>query len=533
LKKFVAIAILTLLASATDLHAQTSISLYHLGNTIFQNNAVNPSWTPEGSFFVGLPVLSGIHVHANNKLSYNQAFSKTETGVLLDIDNAISHLQNQNMTSAHNKVSLLHLGLRLKNGVFVSFFANERIETDVLYSREIVEYGWRGNSAFLGDEVQFENVGTKATHFREIGFGLAASPNENLDVGLRAKYLIGFFDASTPHNFKARLTSSNDSFGLNAEWENAVLRTSGVDIYEGEDGQVNLSNHLIANGNTGFAIDLGATYKLSKDYSIAGSINDLGFISWKENITNYTLNDTVFTYNGVDLGEDINDLRQLLIDSLFDKFTVVETAEAYRAWLPMRMTGSWIYHYDEQTNVYASVSSRFIQRQVKMLYGVGITRQFGKTLTLSGSAIKMPQQFVNVGAAVAVKGGPAQLYLGVDQAINFSVPDARALDFRFGINFLFGENKNRVRKEKSTGSVTEPKGVDTNFFQGQPVRTKKREGVYSIIPKQKKRKVVTNKPREKKEVRRKSLLGLFGRKSPSGEKKKVTKKSLPPKRFDD
>lgn len=482
---------------ATTLLGQTSMSFYHLGRTTFQNTSLNPAWVPEGRLFIGLPALSGIHVHLNNKLSYSEVFTKENTGsVELDKDKILTNLQSQNLTSAHLNVSLFHVGVKLPAGAFISFFANERLEADVLYPKKLLEFGLNGSDGFLDDEVKIGNTGLVASHFREIGIGYAYSMTGQVDFGIRLKYLMGFGNASVPGGVKANVTSNANFYEVDVELENAQLRTAGLDIYKGDEGDI--GSHLVSSGNTGFAIDIGGEYKLNRYYSIAGSILDLGWINWKTNVVNQTLNDTTFRYSGIDL-DGASDLVEALKDSLFDRFTVTETNETYKTWLPVRAYGSWIYHYDKSMDFYGSVGARLIQGQLKFLYGGGITRKFGRIATLSATALKMPQQFINVGAAFAVNGGPIQFYMAADQVINFSAPDFKAFDFRFGINFRFKGKDTGLASNSSTtsyskgfgksnndGTLEGPKGVDSGSFLGKKVKNKKRDEIYSIIPRQKK-----------------------------------------------
>ena len=510
------------------------MSFYHLGNATYQNSAFNPAWIPDGNVFLGLPALSGIHVHINNKLSYNDIFTKENDQITVDVDKALTKLQKQNLFSFHSNVSILHLGFKLPNGSMVSLFANERVEVDFLYPKEIVDFVWNGNDNYLDQEVKIGQVGVNASHFREIGISLAYPVNKQFDFGLRAKYLIGMINASTPGNFKANLTSGGEFFQLDAELKNAQLRTSGIDIYDGSEGD--LASHLVMNGNTGLAIDIGGQYRLNKYYSIAGSLLDIGWINWKEDIMNESLNDTTFTYSGINL-DGAGDLRQTVEDSLFSKFETTETNESYKTWLPLRGYGSWIYHYDEKTNLSASIGARMIHGQLKMLYGGGVTREFGRAFTASLSAMKLPQQFFNVGAAFTVNGGPVQLYMAADQVINFSAPDFEAFDFRFGINFRFSGGRQQAlssnssvtsygkgKNNKDDGTVPESKGVPMNVFLGKEVKQKGKDGIYAVIKKQKKREIEKKKPRNNRKIQRQSLRGL-GRRVPV-KQETVIKESL-------
>ncbi|GAB4240393.1 MAG: hypothetical protein Tsb0034_16840 [Ekhidna sp.] len=492
-------------------HSQTSVSFNHLGNETFQNTYLNPGLIPEGRLFIGIPVLSGVHFHVNSKLSYNQLFTKEGGDNVIKKDKVLSNLQNQNMLSAHAGINLFHVGLRLKTGALLSFTGRERVEADLVYSKELIDYLWNGNEKYVNQDVKFSNLGVKASHFREFGVGFATPVDEQLTIGLRGKFLVGFTDISTPGNVSATLTSSGEAFQLDADWSNVSLRTAGMDILSGDEGS--LGSHLIMNGNKGVALDIGGSYRLNRYYTVTASLLDVGFISWKENIVNESLNDTTFTYSGVTLDE-IGDVRQIVEDSLLSKFETTENNDPYKGWLPIKAYGSWIYHYSQNTDIHVTVGSRMVQRQLKMMYGAGVTHKFGRSFTASVSATKLPQQFFNIGAAIAVKGGPVQMYMAADQVVNFSVPDAKAFDFRLGMNLVFG-NKRSSDDDGfgSRGPIQGAKGLDTNVFLGKQVKTKKREGIYSIIKKQRKRELKKTRTDRDKKVKKKSLNGRTGEKN--------------------
>lgn len=477
---------------------------------------MNPALIPKGDLFIGLPVLSGVHFNVNNRLSYNDLFTKEGGEVLVQRDKVLSNLATQNIFTTQANINLFYVGFKTKTGALFSLSANERVEVDVLYPKEIIDYFWNGNRQFLSEDINFAKIGGRATHFREIALGVATPVNDQLTVGLKGKFLVGFFNASTPGNLKAKLTSSGEAFQVDAEWNNAGLRTSGLNIYQGDpvDGkEIGLGSHLIMNSNTGVAVDIGATYHLNKYYTVTGSLIDVGFISWKEDIESHTLNDTTFRYEGVSL-RSISDIRQTIEDSLLSKFETNQNSDPYKTWLPVKAYGSWIYHYSKNTDFYISGGARLVQRQLKMMYGGGVTQKFGKVFTGSLSVTKLPQQFFNAGAAFAVNGGPVQMYMAADQVINFSAPDFKSFDFRFGINFVF--NKKQEEASDAFGSrppIGGARGVDTNAFLGRRVKTKKREGIYSIIKRQKKRELKNKRTQRDKDVEKKSLTGRSGKKN--------------------
>ena len=506
--------ILTL--SIIGLTAQTSVSFNHLGNATFQNTYQNPALIPRENLFIGLPVLSGVHFHVNSKTSYNETFTKEGNSTLVDITKILDNLQRQNLVSSHVGVNLFHLGFKTKNRSLISFSARERVEVDALYSRQLVDFVWNGSEQFTNQTITVSNAGISGLHFREFGIGYAMPVNERANFGVRGKFLLGFADISLPGSFSAQLESNGEFFQLeNTEVKNFELRTSGLDIYRGNEGS--LGSHLLWNKNTGFAIDLGVTYHLSRAYTVTASLLDVGFINWNEDIQTEVLNDSAsFDYDGVPLDE-LGTVRTVIYDSLIDRFGTSNNFDPYRRWLPLKAYGSWIYHYSRNTDIHITGGARLIQRQLKMLYGVGVTQKFGEIFTGNITATKLPQQFVNLGASFAVKGGPVKMYVAADQVVNFSVPDAKAFDFWIGINLALGVKRDGSEDVLGKRKIAGAKGVDTNAFLGKRVKTKKREGIYSIIKRQKKREVKSKKTQRDNSVQKKSLNGRTGKKNTENE----------------
>jgi hypothetical protein len=474
-----------------SLLGQTSMSFYHLGDATFQNSGFNPAYSPDAKFFIGLPVISGIHGHFNNKFSYNEGIRKEGDNNLLSIGGVISQLQTNNMLSAHASVNLIHLGYSIPNGPAISVFANERVEGDVLYPKILAEFIWEGNGNKLGDLVDLSDLGISISHFREIGIGVSHTVSPQLRVGARLKMYKGVMNASTPRTMQITTEVDPQTYEWHVETKKAAFQTSGLGIYRG-DGD--LGRHILAPGNTGFGVDVGFEYNINRYMSFAASIIDLGYISWKTDVETRHFVDTTFTYSGVNIN-GIQNYQQAVQDSLFNKFRTTKNSDPYKTWIPTKVYGTMTWKYNDNTHFLTSVGARYIHGQMKMLYGGGIRQMFGPfTATING--VKLPQQFFNVGAALAVRGGPVQYYIAADQMVNFSVPDAKAFDFRMGLNIVIGR-RGTNGPQSASGATTfdesrlsgDNKGVSTNSFLGNKVKTKRREGIYSVISKQEKRKV--------------------------------------------
>ncbi len=473
-------------ACALASSAQNSLSFYHLGNATFQNSYYNPALIPEGKVFVGLPVLSGIHMNFNNKFNYKDVIIQGEVQKEIDLNLYLKSLQKNNMVSMTTAFNLFHLGITTRGGSTLALYANERIEMDFLYPKSLMEFLIKGNAGSKGETVKIGKTRLSTTYFREFGLGYSTNVSSDLSIGVRAKYLQGFLNGSTPGGFTADLTTNKEDYSISLDMRDATFRTSGMDIFQGNTG--NLGTHLISNNNRGAAIDLGFNLNMGSDYTISGSITDIGFISWKEDIKNYTLADTTMTYSGIDL-KDPGDLVQTIEDSLINKFKNrnSETDDPYTTIISPKAYLSWTYHAHNGGDVIATGGARYIQGQMKFLLGAGYRHSFGKFFVGTVNVTKLPQQFFNMGAALALKGGPAQMYLAVDQVVNYDLTKFQAIDVRFGINFIIGQKEPESLIEANKPKVKRTK-AGTQSFLGQKVDVKGQEGIYTIINKQERRK---------------------------------------------
>lgn len=503
MKKLIYILAIVILAGFR-LEAQHGLSMYHLKNATIQNTQFNAAYVPEfGNFFLGLPVISGINVHASSKLSYNEIFTPSGDSTIVDVSKAISKLTAQNGIYTHLNINLLHLGYRLPSGGVVTFFANERVELDFLFPKKVTQFLWEGNATILEEEVKLGRFALSANHFREIGLGYAQDlPDFGIKVGFRAKYLQGMFNGSLPGNAKGDILTENENYQLNLDLQNGMFRTSGIDIASGDEGDI--GSHLVNNGNTGFGVDLGMEYTYNRFYKVAIGINDIGFINWKENITNYSLNDTTFRYTGSQLKGAYS--LQDSVENFVDRFKVNDdNTDPYTTMLPARIFGSLIWKYSPRIEVISTISSRVIQGQPRFSFGVGGRYSLGSGLTASANVTKLDQQFFNLGLAVAAKISILQVYIATDHLVGYSAPDLDAIDFRFGINFVFS-SKNKSSKDSGPGGRSSykdskqsksktkgEKGVKYGFFLGEGVKVKGSEDIYTIIKKQKRRKLEKKK----------------------------------------
>jgi outer membrane protein OmpA-like peptidoglycan-associated protein len=442
--------------------AQYGTSFYHLGNATMQSTDYNAAYFPEGKFFLKLPG-PGMNLYLNTPFSYSDLFTKEASGDLkVNADDLINGLGKSFGITGDISSNLFHIGYQFgprnqpdSTGLGISFFANIRTNFNLSLPTSLLDLLWQGNGAFIGDE-QTLAFGVNATAYLERGLGLAYTlPQSNLKLGLRLKMLNGYINYSTPNDTEATFLTKGpeDNYALETSYQNMMIRSSGLINIEGSldylDGFTDTDDYtsLAIPANKGFAIDLGAEYKIDSNFTVALAINDLGTINWTENVSSYSIRDSSFQLPSFDLLDD--DLADDVVDTFNNNFDYYQLNEAYQTNLPTRIVASLIYNpWDEKTDIMATINSRIIQGEFRSGFGIGINRRLSPKFILSTSVTKMPQKGLNMGAAISATAGFLQFYAGVDRMIGYSVYDLDWIQGQAGINLVFGSGPKRIKKVK-------------------------------------------------------------------------------------
>lgn len=461
MKNFTVVILIIILAFGS-VKAQNDLSFYHLGKSIPQGNHMNPTFFPDAKFYVSLPVISGIQMSLNNSFGYKDLFTKIPNtdSVLINVDNLLSKLDNGDRIDFNSNISLFQFGLRLNQTSFITVFANERISAGMAYPVEFLRYALKGNLGYGGNSFTERDLKISANYFREIGVGysrdLSILGGRRLSVGVRIKMLQGLVNVHSSDNLSFDINTDSQSFDMIVDINEPAFYTAGID--DNSLGGDNPGSYLGSNGNRGFGLDLGAEFDLNEKVNIALAINDIGSINWSDEVKNYTVNNTRITYEGLDL-KNTDDLGGALTDTLSSKFNDEENALSFKRSLDARIFLGGTYQILPKANISASITNKFILGKPNTSFGLGYTHKFGKILTASATMTKKPKQKPSFGGGFALKLGFFQLYTVVDNAFGYrDVTSLKNMDFRIGINFIFGSHKPKeiILKEKEEKDLLGP-----------------------------------------------------------------------------
>jgi hypothetical protein len=93
----------------------------------------------------------------------------------------------------------------------------------------------------------------------------------------------------------------------------------------------------------GMGLDIGATYDISDRFKLTASITDLGFIRWKNEVTNLKAKNQ-FLFSGLNMDNVLNgtmtfdSVANLMGESLKNAFKVSDSKRPFTTWLPFSVT---------------------------------------------------------------------------------------------------------------------------------------------------------------------------------------------------
>lgn len=340
--------------------------------------------------------------------------------------------------------SLEWLAVRIKaNNLHWSFNITEQINARFSYPDNFARFAVNGNHTeeFYQKTVHFKGLGLNAMHYREFAVGLTVDEWDNkLIFGGRAKMLFGKSNAYTSKT-NVNVFSADTLIHLDND---VIINTSSP---WDTGGTTTAKKYLFNNRNIGFALDGGVSYEPNTKWKFTFTFNNVGFIRWKDNVTNRRMRANV-AYSGVKLQSIIlNQSEQynkanvdfdMTKDSLSKRFEPEETHDSYVTPLVGQTYFLAEYKIDKNSEVGGGVYAEYFQG-VRTSWTLNYQRRFGRVFNLIGSYSVHNRTFDNIGLGTMLKLGNVQLYFVGDNLIGIARgTDAHNFNLRFGLNFVMG-----------------------------------------------------------------------------------------------
>jgi hypothetical protein len=481
----------------SDASAQNSQVLYYMN--LPQNHLLNPALRPSNSFYLGLPVLTGINVNINNNfVNFSDIImpSQTEDSLIsflhpdYNVDNFISKLKAQNFIAPEVNIQLFGLGFNAGEDLYVFLDAVDRVEGNVVFPIDLFKLGLKGNGDFLGKTIDLTNLGVDFKYYHEFGFGFSKNFAKKLRIGVRGILLIGVADLSIDNGSLGLTINSDYTYALNADLSANI--SGPVKVYMNNQNSIDsvifdkkrfykdLSDtidwnkvlaYLSNTKNLGFGIDIGATYSISNKIQLSASITDLGFINWKRDVTNLKA-ESLFEFNGFNITDVINgsktfdEIAREMVDSLKNSFTVTNNKQAFKTFLPAGVSVGGSFNLTKSFSLGILSYSKITSNQFREALTMSANLNLGNTFSTSVSYTAENHRYDNLGFGLAFRPGIFQFYFIADKIpvmwnkvitdkSTIPLPDSwNTVNLRLGMNIAFG---NRIRKKIDKPMLMIPK----------------------------------------------------------------------------
>jgi hypothetical protein len=438
--KYTIILTALLIIGQKKAEAQYQLSLYQLNENVPQAHLLNPAFKADRKFHLGFPALNNVFVSSSSELSISELFIREGNDLVLDYNHFGPALKRNNHFAQSADIGLFYFGHRIGKG-YGSFSVVATTKTFTKVSEEMVDFLMEGNGSerFLGRRVEVSGMDVKST--TKVDYGIAYNHpflDERLNVGVRLKYIQGFFHAETDKNLSATVYTDPETYLINVKGSDMRMKTAGITALDDDEGDID--DYLPGTGNSGFGMDLGATYKLFDKWQFSAAINDLGFIRWKNEVESYILQNGDYNYGGLDIS-DLDGFGDQLSDTLSAIFETETVNEAFTTSLTSQIYLGGNYMINSTSNVGLLMHGRLFQGNLKNAFSMSYNKRFGKILYGSVNYNIVDGVASNIGLGLSVNAGFFQLYFTSDNILTplINLDNTKSVDAQFGINLNFGK----------------------------------------------------------------------------------------------
>jgi hypothetical protein len=281
--------------------AQTLSSAYFTSDMKFRHT-LNPAFGNDQNY-ISLPGLGNVNVSTQGNFGYEDVI-KPNPLYPSESTKKVTTFMNPNITDADALEGFSTGNNRVVGNVNVTLFSagfkgfggyntveiNSRSSFGMSVPYELFAFARNiGNSSY-----DIGNINATAMSFAELAFGHSQDISKQLRIGAKVKVLLGLGRADVKlQNVKADLSDAN-KWIITADGQ-ADVSVKGIELksatkdykVEGAGTYEYVNDVDVNNGGLngfGLAVDLGAVYKVNRDWTVSAALLDLGFISWNNDV---------------------------------------------------------------------------------------------------------------------------------------------------------------------------------------------------------------------------------------------------------
>ena len=423
------------------LSAQNIHSGYH-SNAFILNSNSNPASFPEAKVVIGFPALSNFSLGLQSPLSFNELYEKGEDDSLrLNIPSVPSFLGEKDALLLNARNQLFYLGFKVGKKKKVFVYLGDEINADVglKLSGNLVDYLTHGNAQFLNRQMNFNDERLNVSVYNSFYIGASSAITNKLNIGTRIKLLNGIANVYT-ESFNLGLYTDSTSIPI---FQTSML----ADINIMTSGLSSSSDPLL---NSGFAFDIGASYKYNKNFEFSLAINDIGSINWAEENNEFytTEGEAEFVIDGLTESSSTDDNLDAQLEEVLDSLAItmepITTTGSYKTKLNSSVFLGVAYTLNKQHSFSLFFHNRANLDSRLNVINLGYQYQVTESLQLLASYQNF-NGLSNLGTGFVWSPGVLQMHLILDNMLAADLFDAKNLFLQLGFSLQFGK-KPKLRK---------------------------------------------------------------------------------------
>lgn len=457
-----------------------------------QAHLLNPALRSSNGFYFGLPAISGVNIIFNtNFIGFSDVFRLSANGDSIltplhpdfDSEGFLKKIKSANFISPDLNIQTFGLGFKAGKDLYIFLDVNEKVDAGVSFPGDLFNLALKGNEEYIGSQIDLTDLDARMSYYREIAAGFSKNVTPELRIGVRAKMLMGIASMQVDNrnltidvldDYSHRLTTDM-SVNISGPVTVFLNDENGLDSLTINEERLKEPSFYLSNRNPGFGIDIGAVYQLTPKVSLSAAYNGFGIINWKGDITTIQAQNE-FLFSGFDLTtvidgtKDFEELAEELLDSLKRSFTITESPEPFRTFIPGTLTLGASYNLTKNLSLGAVSNTLFYKGRVRTSFMLSANANLGSAFSAGLSYTAINSSYDNFGAGMAFRLGPVQFYtiadkiplmynkiiIPGDNPTSLFLPDKwNSLTFRFGMNLVFG-NKIKKKSDRPMIITTDP-----------------------------------------------------------------------------
>ncbi len=439
-----------------------------------QSLLLNPGKLIKNDWYFGIPLLSHIHAHVGiTGSTVYDIFANDGIDFNTKLQNAIYGMNPNDFFSANQQLEIFSggfsFGSSYEKNEYLSFGLYQELDFIAYFPKDLAVLALEGNQNNINRAFRLNQVSVAAEVISVLHLGYTKKINDHFTFGVRGKIYSSIANVNATKNKGRFITVPgqnnfyNHIFNLDLE-----ARTSGIASLTDDGSDSNsvvkdLKKRLLFGGNLGLGFDVGFTKQLNKQWSLDGSLLDIGFIRHTKDIENYKIEgDIVFEginpiFPDIGNGQTAEDYWSEIEEDFEDIFELDTTAAKYTTWRPIKLNTSLNYAFgkkkykacnctgeeDDYLNA-AGVQLFAMSRPKRPL--LALTAYYYKKL-FDGLQIKGTYTIdsyspYNLGLGMSADLGNLNFYVMADNFLEFkNIYNAQSVSLQLGFNYIFNKNE--------------------------------------------------------------------------------------------